>query len=201
MKSKLVRTAFAVAIGFYCAAAFSLPADASTLDFTFSFTDNAFSNVSGTVTGEIFGLSDNTANQAASQIIINSYPSALGLGSSPILTTTSFLDATKWLVDTNLFTVSAGQITFTHFYAHQLSGEGNLALQAIGQGGDFLQSSPFPGPTIEGTATYQLVTNVSVTPLPAALPLYATGLGALALLRWRRKRKAAVAAQSSLIAA
>ena len=31
----------------------------------------------------------------------------------------------------------------------------------------------------------------AVVPLPAALPLFATGLGALALLGWRRKRKAA----------
>jgi hypothetical protein len=31
------------------------------------------------------------------------------------------------------------------------------------------------------------------TPLPAALPLFATGLGALGLLGWRRKRKAKVA--------
>jgi len=30
-----------------------------------------------------------------------------------------------------------------------------------------------------------------VTPLPAALPLFATGLGVLGLLGWRRKRKAA----------
>jgi hypothetical protein len=30
----------------------------------------------------------------------------------------------------------------------------------------------------------------SETPLPAALPLFATGLGALGLLTWRRKRKA-----------
>ena len=29
------------------------------------------------------------------------------------------------------------------------------------------------------------------TPLPAALPLFATGLGALGLLGWRRKRKQA----------
>jgi hypothetical protein len=29
------------------------------------------------------------------------------------------------------------------------------------------------------------------TPLPAALPLFATGLGALGLLGWRRKRKSA----------
>jgi hypothetical protein len=32
------------------------------------------------------------------------------------------------------------------------------------------------------------------TPLPAALPLFATGLGALGLLGWRRKRKARTAA-------
>jgi hypothetical protein len=31
---------------------------------------------------------------------------------------------------------------------------------------------------------------VSSTPLPATLPLFATGLGALGLLCWRRKRKA-----------
>jgi hypothetical protein len=30
-----------------------------------------------------------------------------------------------------------------------------------------------------------------VTPLPTALPLLATGLGALGLLGWRRKKKAA----------
>jgi hypothetical protein len=35
---------------------------------------------------------------------------------------------------------------------------------------------------------------VGITPLPAALPLFATGLGALGLLGWRRKRKAQAAA-------
>jgi len=34
-----------------------------------------------------------------------------------------------------------------------------------------------------------------VTPLPAALPLFATGLGVMGLFGWRRKRKAATAAQ------
>jgi hypothetical protein len=33
----------------------------------------------------------------------------------------------------------------------------------------------------------------SATPLPAALPLFATGLGGLGLLGWRRKRKNAAA--------
>ena len=34
----------------------------------------------------------------------------------------------------------------------------------------------------------------SATPLPAALPLFATGLGSLGLLGWRRKRKVAALA-------
>jgi hypothetical protein len=38
------------------------------------------------------------------------------------------------------------------------------------------------------------VIGVNETPLPAALPLFATGLGALGLLGWRRKRKAQAAA-------
>ena len=37
-------------------------------------------------------------------------------------------------------------------------------------------------------------TGLSPTPLPATLPLFATGLGALGLLGWRRKRKAAALA-------
>jgi hypothetical protein len=42
---------------------------------------------------------------------------------------------------------------------------------------------------------YFTVDNVSVsaTPLPAAFPLFATGLGALGLLGWRKKRKNAAA--------
>ena len=39
-----------------------------------------------------------------------------------------------------------------------------------------------------------LVMNAASTPLPAALPLFASGLGALSLLGWRRKRKAAAVA-------
>jgi hypothetical protein len=44
--------------------------------------------------------------------------------------------------------------------------------------------------TIGGTVT---VTELTTTPLPAALPLFATGLGAMGLLGWRRKRKNAAA--------
>jgi hypothetical protein len=44
--------------------------------------------------------------------------------------------------------------------------------------------------TSNGVNTYD---GISETPLPAALPLFATGLGALGLLGWRRKRKALAA--------
>lgn len=43
-----------------------------------------------------------------------------------------------------------------------------------------------------GTSDFTLFT-VANTPLPAALPLFATGLGAIGLLGWRRKRKASAA--------
>jgi hypothetical protein len=39
-----------------------------------------------------------------------------------------------------------------------------------------------------------LTSSLSSVPLPAALPLFATGLGVLGLLGWRRKRRVAVAA-------
>jgi hypothetical protein len=45
---------------------------------------------------------------------------------------------------------------------------------------------PFPG-TVTTTAS-------PATPLPGALPLFATGLGGLGLLGWRRKRKQAASA-------
>jgi hypothetical protein len=41
------------------------------------------------------------------------------------------------------------------------------------------------------TVTFTPSVLVSQTPLPGALPLFATGLGALGLLGWRRKKKAA----------
>jgi hypothetical protein len=41
-----------------------------------------------------------------------------------------------------------------------------------------------------GSQNTGLDASLTLTPLPAALPMFATGLGALGLLGWRRKRKA-----------
>jgi hypothetical protein len=46
------------------------------------------------------------------------------------------------------------------------------------------------GPLVIGQETYNFqLTQIAQAPLPAALPLFAGGLGALGLLGWRRKRK------------
>jgi hypothetical protein len=49
-----------------------------------------------------------------------------------------------------------------------------------------------PG-TIDYSINISLPNGAYVTPLPAALPLFASGLGALGLLRWLRKRTASAA--------
>ena len=57
-----------------------------------------------------------------------------------------------------------------------------------------LQQFSQPGlPTLEAWVDnyFGLSGTVHAVPLPGALPLFATGLGALGLLGWRRKRKAA----------
>ncbi len=43
---------------------------------------------------------------------------------------------------------------------------------------------------LAGSLTGTFAPEVAATPLPAALPMFATGLGALGLFGWRRKRKA-----------
>jgi len=73
-------------------------------------------------------------------------------------------------------------------------------------GGIFNQAAiwffPFPDTnqrytfTVDNISYDPAISSVSAlasTPLPAALPLFATGLGALGLLGWRRKRKTAAA--------
>jgi hypothetical protein len=57
----------------------------------------------------------------------------------------------------------------------------------------FLDAGEFP-PDLRGNTVAPGPLTPGITPLPAALPLFVTGLGALGLLGWRRKRKAQAAA-------
>jgi hypothetical protein len=55
-------------------------------------------------------------------------------------------------------------------------------------------NNPYTFPGLGVVSEFFGTADTTVTPLPAALPLFATGLGALGLLGWRRKRKAAAQA-------
>jgi hypothetical protein len=57
---------------------------------------------------------------------------------------------------------------------------------------DVTGDAPSPNDQLILDVSFSIAT--SETPLPAALPLFASGLGALGLLGWRRKRKAAAVA-------
>ena len=101
--------------------------------------------------------------------------SPTGTGSDPLLT--------GQLGYPNFWGVGSGDYTY------------HLSLNIIANG-DSTIAFNFIGNSTQGWSDEGFgIDNVSVsgTPLPAALPLFATGLGALGLLGWRRKRKNAAA--------
>ena len=167
---------FLIAVTVTAAMQVSVATAATLQNFDFSFT--SANPVVGTVTGEIFGLQANTSNQAATDVKIFSFPSGLGLSlTAPI---DVFATAT---IGNNLFQTSGNFIISAAFSA--TSPQYNLNV-FNGANLGLLQN---PGPPIlntRGTVSFTLDT----TPLPAALPLFASGLGAIGLLGWRRKRKA-----------
>jgi uncharacterized protein (TIGR03118 family) len=74
-----------------------------------------------------------------------------------------------------------------------IAGPGGLLALEFGNGGNGGSPNTLyftDSLTIEAAAADGLFGAIEPTPLPAALPLFATGLGALGLLGWRRKRKA-----------
>jgi len=67
---------------------------------------------------------------------------------------------------------------------HTFSDAGTFTVEASTSNGVGLP------PITSNDVTVTVVPEVTQTPLPAALPLFATGLGGLGLLGWRRKQKA-----------
>jgi hypothetical protein len=157
---------------------------ATLLDFSFSFTNNN-GNVSGTVTGIIYGLQDNTNGQAAANVVITSAPAELGAVTYP-------LSAMVGVVS-NSFNVLNGQITDSVFY----SAPSPFPYFALNRpvGGGFNSSTLFSADYTNSVdqlgrnpaVTYELISNP--VPEPSTFAPVAAVLG-LALLRIHRRMRA-----------
>ena len=133
-----------------------------------------------------------------------SYPSAgciydashnpIGFGEVFVLTNGAI---TSWLVQVSSATSLGTLAMATAGSGSGHDGVGNCGVVpcngiVVSFNGDFATISTYSngsGPTAETSLRGEWSLATSATPLPAALPLFATGLGALGLLARRRKRK------------
>jgi hypothetical protein len=156
---------------------------ASTLTFDFSFT-NAAANGGGTVDGVIYGLQDNSIG-AATSVQVTSNTLGFGIG--------------EYLGDPsqNFFEVSDGTMTLAFFNSFgDFNTSPAVTCCSLGLNYDSSVNSTNAGLTdLPGALDFNedtsalTFTPVSPTPLPAALPLFATVLSLGALLGLRMKRK------------
>jgi hypothetical protein len=161
MKLKFVAGALAGAL-MLAVGFWSYPANALTFHYSFH---------GGQIEGFISGLTDNQLDQTASSVTITA--SIIG-GLGEYVTPGS----------PNNFDVSGGAITGVSFQGDLGTYHLSIVLQT-GLNNAILFNNAV-GSGEGGPVTYEAAAE---TPLPAALPLFVTGLGALGLLGWRRKRK------------
>jgi hypothetical protein len=124
---------------------------AGPVDFTFSYTGAVnIGSVAGTVTGEIFGLTEG-ATSSATNVILDGYPASLGAPSPP--------DAVFSDVSANSFTVSnSGQLTAADFNAQDATDTFVFILKYIGEESVLYDSST--GETAEHEVGTRLMRNV-----------------------------------------
>ena len=184
---------FSLTLAAIAALSFSA-AQAHAVSFTFSFTNQPpLGGVNGTVTGRIDGLAD-TGVSAATAVFITDSPTGLFY---PLSASDNILSQPSVLITANSFTVTSAVLTAVDFLAGfpiantapQEFFSLRLNLDCCSHANRFGETTNF---LVESRST--TFEPVSQVPLPAALPLFATGLGALGLLGWRRKRKAQAAA-------
>jgi hypothetical protein len=159
------------------------------------------SNTSSNVTGWSFTGSSGTATLTIS----STYPNAMTfLGGQDLTATPAGIFFN--FADTNISTTGSTQfqtnIAALTLYSDMLMPNPSDPFgPPITRAGFFVLETT-PDTTFDITAKYldinlQIATiangSISTTPLPVALPLFASGLGVMGMLDWRRKRKASAA--------
>jgi hypothetical protein len=166
-----------------CSVVACLPASAVTLSYEYSgtgsvsFQSDAILNIGGT---------------CSSPCVFSTLLTISGTGPAASPTsgwaTQAFATITDNLGDNLILGVNAGNVGTNHpinggvFFPSILPSTLDVSTSSLAS---FLGG---PG-TIDYSISINLPDGAYVTPIPAALPLFATGLGALGLLGWRRKRK------------
>jgi len=192
--------AFTIAIAAAAALCVSAPLRASPITYTIAVADasgtlggSSFlsATVTITLTGDTSSVSGGFSNQITAEADV------AGIGTATL--TSSFLLLERHgstaldIIDPSI-TFFLVEISDPAFASYDLASA--LGPLSIGPG-----STETPGinyPTTLGNlelnnndgATFTASTTTAATPIPAALPLFATGIGGLGLLGWRRKRKA-----------
>jgi hypothetical protein len=160
--------------------------------------------ITGTVSGTTvtFGSTETLVESTSAQALITgldqnlnaiTIQSALNVGYGLVIfdlqgtqTGTATINVTDQLSNTSAFAFSLGN--GINFLSIQATGSELITMVDILSNINF---SDIRSIRIGGVESFG---SVSTVPLPGALPLFATGLGALGLLGWRRKKKAALAA-------
>jgi len=163
-----------VSFGLFCYPKLSTPANAAIMEFPTTTSLEASPNPG--ITGTLITLTGTVV--------------AVGTDVVPV-GTISFFDGTSDLGDIRMDD-GVAVLTTTSLRVGTNSITADYSGGIIGGGDEpgFLfnasTSSPIDVVVVEGITS----TPPAATPLPAGLPLFATGLGALGLLGWRRRRKA-----------
>lgn len=174
-------------IGALMVAASPLPADANTIA-NFALNGITFDDTTGTASGT-FSLDLTTGTVGSVSITTPSGTSIPGNGYTgvffdtfnPSLGEVVVNNPVAMFLDYSLTIDFPGAVTLA-----SLSGLPSFAAT----GSEALHSICIFGPCPSRSITGGTVDTVSVTttPLPAALPLFASGLGAIGLIAWRRRR-------------
>ena len=129
-------------------------------------------------TASIVGLAGWATDDFGLDILINGV--STGQATAPNCNGSSYCGYTPFIVASSFI---AGINTLDFLVQNSPASACDAGCQTLFGGNPF-------GLRVEMTGT----ADISAVPLPAALPLFATGLGALGWLGWRRKRKAAALA-------
>ncbi len=116
-------------------------------------------------------------------------------GTGSVIASGSAFSNERGAGNSGLQTFSFNQnVTFTANLIYQIS------MNTTAEAWDDQIATAFLDPIFMAPAGYSILTSpgigngLAVTPIPAALPLFTSGLGALGLLGWRKRRKGAVRA-------